>query len=814
MRAAARLWLIVAAVWCFAGVVWAQETPNYTRWNQEAERVENALAVGVASDAALEAMRGDVVTWRETFLTLKDSGSDRIETINRRLEAMPEAPAEGETEPETLSAARTQLETQLAQLQEPAIRAQLAFAHADGLVREIDEALRNRQATALIRRLATPLNPLNWSGPLNEFTRVATAVPKELVELFGSDTERDAVLRNLPGALIIGMFGVLLLNRAGVWSNGVINAAQSLSRPATALVAESIGVLLQLAMPLVGLFLLLSAVSMSGLLGQTGTILFRSLSSAAVLAILGYWLVARVYPRDRHAETSNNQVLPARLGPMARRNSILLVTVLALHAGIVDLTGELQLSDLTSGYLAGALIFPCTAAIYRLGRMYRLKNIAPKSDDDTAEGPPFMLTVISGLARLARMAAMAGPFVVLAGFVNLAEAVIIPIGFTFLLLAALGRTQGLVARMFSIIRHGTDNASDEITPILINGVMSLAAVPLLALIWGARVADLREIWTSLREGLTLGGVHISPGAALLFVLVFGFGYLLTRFIQGLLSQTVLPRTKLDIGAQRAMTSGAGYIGIFLAGLVAITATGLDLSSIAIVAGALSVGIGFGLQTIVSNFVSGIILLIERPVSEGDWIEVAGQMGIVKRISVRATRIETFDRTDVIIPNADLVSGQVTNWTRGNLIGRVIIPVGVAYGSDTRKVERILREIAESHPMVTLSPPPSVFLMAFGASSVDFEIRAILRDINFMLGVKSEMNHEIVRRFAEEGIEIPFPQTDLWLRNPEALSQGVRPTSDAASPQSPPPPHPLASSRDMLSAEDMDHDGDGGGGGVR
>ncbi len=399
-----------------------------------------------------------------------------------------------------------------------------------------------------------------------------------------------------------------------------------------------------------------------------------------------------------------------------------------------------------------------------------------KHDEQTDKNSFSLLRFTKNLLRLISVVA---PILAISGYFYAAQKLIYPSIFTL----GLASISILLFVIFREFLNGTFFGYENVTidenkerialsSIFIALLIILVNIPIVGLIWGAELSDLYEVWIRLNEGLPLGSARLTLPGLISLIVVFAIGYGLTRLFQRVLQTSILPNTSFDTGGKNAIVSGVGYAGIILATMAAISSTGLDLSSLAIVAGALSVGLGFGLQTIVSNFVSGIILLIERPIKEGEWIEVAGFSGTVRKISVRSTQIQTFDRGTVIVPNSELISGSVLNYTHSNLMGRVRVPIGVAYGTDPRKVEKILLDLAEVHPRILKKPAPSVVFMGFGSDSLNFEIRAFMKDVGYVLAIKSDLNFEIVKAFQEEGIEIPFAQRDVTIKNLGELKNNV------------------------------------------
>ncbi len=234
----------------------------------------------------------------------------------------------------------------------------------------------------------------------------------------------------------------------------------------------------------------------------------------------------------------------------------------------------------------------------------------------------------------------------------------------------------------------------------------------------------------------------------------------------------------------SIRTGVGYLGIILAVIVALSYVGLNLQNVAIVAGALSVGIGFGLQSIINNFVSGLILLVERPIKVGDRIEVGTRMGVVKRINVRSTEIVTYDNLSVIVPNAELISGQVVNWMHGSFTARLSVIVGTSYDADPDKVIAILLEIVANHPRALKNPEPFAILGNFGADALEFTVFFHVGNIGVDAGVANDVRLEILKRFKTEGIEIPFGQRDLHLRDLDRLESLVRDIGGNRRPKAP------------------------------
>lgn len=306
-----------------------------------------------------------------------------------------------------------------------------------------------------------------------------------------------------------------------------------------------------------------------------------------------------------------------------------------------------------------------------------------------------------------------------------------------------------------------------IVSLLLDIAIIAVGVIVLLLLWRFDWVEVKGWIQTAFFGFQLGNLSISLQSLLIALGVFALGLLLTRFVQRWFTGRVFAGRRSDSGLNDSVRVGIGYLGFVLAALAGVSYLGVDFSNLAIIAGALSVGIGFGLQSIFNNFVSGLILLVERPIKIGDYIQVGDQEGTVKKISVRSTEIETIHRQSVIVPNATLITDPVVNWMHLDKSCRLDIPIGVDYGTDMELLRSTLLDVAEKQRAVLKSPPPIVHFAGFGDSSLDFELRVFLRDVRERVKSMSELRFAILAALRDAGISIPFPQRDLHIKGDEA-----------------------------------------------
>lgn len=721
--------------------------PDYAAWERTATKAEAQLQAVNSPDEDLTSMRRYLVEWRATFQAAQGVNQTRIDNLKPQIDALGPPPAEGAAEAIEITQRRNELNAQMSQLQAPGLAADEAYRRADGLIKETDRILRDRQAAEILQLWPSPLNPANWPAGAKAVTDAAFTLIAESKAQASRALPLRQLKGNLPLILAYTAIGLLLIGRGRQLMMRLYAFCERHSAARWQRIWGFVLSLGQVILPTVGAVLISKALKLSTMLGMSGLQIAEMLPGLIFAIFAAIWLGNRIFPKREEAGAP--LTLPAEHRAEGRVYVGAFGLLLVFDAVRRALVGQDSVEQAATSVLTFPVLVVAGLLLFRIGQ---LLHIHVEHDTARGEAVSFRNRMIGFVARLVQLIGIGGPILAGIGYVSAAGAVIMPAAISLALIGLIFITQDLVDSIHALLTR-RESDEDALVPTLIGFVLVVLSLPLFALIWGVRAADLGELWSQFMQGFSIGETRISPTAFMVFALVFGIGYTVTRLVQGALRSSILPKTKLDQGGKNAILAGLGYVGLFLSGLIAVNAAGINLAGLAIVAGALSVGIGFGLQNIVSNFVSGIILLIERPVSEGDWIEVGGVQGTVKAISVRSTRIQTFDRTDVIVPNSDLIAGRVTNWTRYNLTGRLIVPISVAYGADTRKVERILREIAEAEPLAVMNPAPLILFMGFSADAMLFEIRVILRDVNFQVTVRSQINHEIVRRFTEENIAL-------------------------------------------------------------
>ena len=782
---------------------------SLAEWNRALDRVELALGRGGdADDETIARLRGaaeDVRTGAQ-----QAAGDSRVQADNlkRLVEALGPPPAEGaQPEAPDLARQRQRLNVDLAAREGQVRQADLVIARAQDLLRTIADVQRGRITASLLRRDSPPFSLRMWSSGGIDLFGAASTIARGPADWLASDEVREApatawyalLAAILVAATIAWPLRLMLIARAG--RTGHDETTPAYSRRVLASLAEGVARGLLPAFAVGAVYLTLDAFDL--VFGPFGDALAGIAAGAAIF-----------FPMVGLARASLSPERPEwRVVPLAdescRRVYRLLVilaaamaasTALSLAARRLDL--ELPVVNVCTLIFNSGLAF--LIALIGEARNWRPARPAPETAADEAESlPPMAPAAVAGPAPaprpaqrrhrawgpavrfLVRVLMIATPVTALFGFYNLSGFIVWNVLNLGLAAAAFHILSNAVREGVGVVLSaesgplvgvrrvlGISDAASRLAHFWLSGLINLLLGVFLVLLllpgFGVPPSDIVDGLDAAVRGVKVGGLTISVTDIAIAIALFVIVMSATRFLQRALEDRILPQTRFDAGVQNSIKAATGYAGIVVASMFAISALGLDLSNLALIAGALSVGIGFGLQNIVNNFVSGLIILAERPVKVGDWVVIGGHEGTVKRINVRATEIETFQRASVIVPNSDLLSGALLNWTHKNKLGRVDIKLGVAYNSDTEIVRQTLFECAASIPRVLAWPKPQVVFRAFGNSTLDFELRAFVADVEDSLGVRSDLHFAIDKAFRERNIEIPFGQTDVHLRDIDRL----------------------------------------------
>ncbi len=762
----------------------------------------------VDSGITATSRRSDLKRLRDAIEPLRTELSQIIEGLEPRLvefetrtKALGPAPAkDAAPEDGAIADQRKILSGQQSEIDGLMKQARVLALRGDQLVQKIEDIRRTRLADRLFERTMSILDPKLWIG-------AAQAVPTEINsaitharEWYASVSGLPGVLQSAPVAAFLCLLALLAILFAQRWlsryfsQNGNHPKDKPLPRLRRAKAALRDSLLGAIALPL-AVYVVIEILSSFDFLIERAHQSALGILAAVTLYATGRALAgALLRPNDMpHRMFDLSDDTAGRFYNYATYG--LLVAAIGASLNILHrgLGAPRVMLTATSALMAGLV------ALLIIRALLKTRQLVEEGKEEPA---PNWLRLVLWIVAVVILGSVLTGYIWLASFMTsrlIHAAIVIASAYVILQLINAYFDEGLHAysqrgRSFASTL-GIRTTSLELAAALFAGaarvLVFIVAIFLVIGNWGTSLTDLAASFDRASFGIELGKLRISlyDVAAAIGILIAG-SYL-SRVLQRWLAETVLPRTRLDTSLRNSIATIAGYIGMIVAISIALARLGLNLENIALVAGALSVGIGFGLQAVVSNFVSGLILLTERPVKVGDLVNVKGNDGYVRRISVRSTELETFDRATLIIPNTELITSPVTNWTLHNAPSRIKIPVSVPAETDIEIVQEILLHVARENTNVVTTPEPRVMLLNIDGDTLGFELRCLIRSATIATQTKSDLNFAILRAFRKAGIRKAASE-------PHAAEQEEDEVPDSAAHRSPddanPPPELPASKR--------------------
>jgi potassium efflux system protein len=694
---------------------------------------------------------------------LRDKIADlepRLAGLDARLKGLGTAPAkDAPPEDPAIAAERTRLNQQRADIDAAIRQAQLLQTRTEQLASLLSERRRSAYAETLFRRSPNVLDPYFWRDVVAAAPDYAGRIVRLGADGVAHARDKGGSARMVSASLALAGLCVFSFGLVRWWRR-VNPVARVGTRYGNALAALLVFARTALTAPL-AVFVVLELLDQFELVPPVYDRIIRNLIFGVAIAALARAAALSVLAPDNPQrrlvafDDATAQWLSSHLIWGGR----VFGTLIVLRAINRTVDPAQAIDDATRMLLAGAVAALLVHLL--IGRR------ETEEQEATARRIP-------GMRLLAWIVVAAIAIALLAGYANLASFMAGRVVFTVTLIAALYLslvvTDAVISRTLSaespagrrIARQlGIEPRNIGLIGKLTSGIVRVLFVLIVLALaigrWEVAAADLLEAIKGAAFGIRIGDFTISLGAVFGAIVFFVVIIALTRLLQRWLETEVMPHTAIEPSLQLSIVTILGYVGFIFAIIVALGEIGIDPQKIALVAGALSVGIGFGLQSIVSNFVSGLILLAERPIRVGDQIVVKGDEGFVRRISVRATEIETFERASVIIPNSELITGVVKNWTHANTLGRLSIKVAVGYEADAEKVMEILNACVAEHSGVLKQPPPTVLLTEFASTALTFEVFCIVPNLGERGRIKSEIHLAILRKFRAAGIDLSPPQ---------------------------------------------------------